>query len=163
MKTLIPSLELPLYMRKILSIPLATLYVSDKNLSIPGIDIGVGDIVSYNLSPKKSIIDGKTLRTKTTTSGRGAGCKAINIRGTVSLNAITMLKIKNIERLFIEGEEDLVLLGASREHAYGTKIAYGQPGAGIVVLKNDPFYTINIIKTFKPVIYEYKICDKKRQ
>ncbi|OYT37937.1 MAG: hypothetical protein B6U89_06580 [Desulfurococcales archaeon ex4484_58] len=155
MKKTIPVLELPYYMRKTLSIPLSTLYISDKH-EIKGlvVDYSVGDIVSRNMRSKYKVVDGKTKRTdiiKKPTSRKYI--TIVNPRGTISLNTRTLLKAYNIHGYFVKGEEDLIVIGIGCERK--TRIVYGQPNIGVVVVDSNPYRMVNIIKTFKPNINVY--------
>ncbi len=108
--------------------------------------ISVGDIVShnlheYNIHPQLTIVDNKFLRTQSVPRAVSVE-NTVNVKnpkGTITEEAILAIK-KALERnqhthIVVEGEEDLLTLIAvmyAPENAY---VIYGQPHAGIVVVK----------------------------
>ncbi len=108
--------------------------------------ISVGDIVShnlheYNINPQLTIIDNKFLRTQSIPRTASVE-KTVNVnnpKGTITEEAILAIKEALEKRqhthIVVEGEEDLLTLIAvtyAPENAY---VVYGQPHAGIVIVK----------------------------
>jgi len=157
----IPVLKLPPIFRKFLSIPLSTLYIPSncKQVRKVASDYSVGDIVSQTIPSKIKFFDGKTRRSvlKKELIREERYESAVNPPGTLALNVFTMLKCNCVSTYFIHGEEDLVPLAVGVEK--GGNIAYGQPDIGVVIIRTDRFYAINLIKVFKPGIVEYAICN----
>ena len=153
MKPRIPVLILPKYLRKSLRIPLSRLYVSRGWITGFKADYTVGDIVSQNNIGAHEIIDGKTLREEIHVTVKGVD--VINPPGSLALNTITMLKCRFCKSYIVHGEEDLVTLGVCREY-FDKKVIYGQPSTGIVLMKSNPYWAINVIKAFKPDIVDYE-------
>jgi len=108
--------------------------------------ISVGDVVSHNLHeysihPQLTIIDNKFLRTKSMPRAASVEktVKVNNPKGTITKEAILAIKEalekKQHTHIVVEGEEDLLTLIAviyAPENAY---VVYGQPHAGIVIVK----------------------------
>lgn len=152
MKISIPVLRMPDNLRSSLRIPLSTLYVSPGQIKNLNAEYCVGDIVAKNQECKYMVIDGKTLReTHVRLEDR---YKVINPPGTLSLNILTSIKNRDLKKLFVMGEEDLIVLGIGKE--YKTTIIYGQPNTGIVIINSNPYWIINVIKAFKPDIVVYE-------
>ncbi|MET1160680.1 MAG: DUF359 domain-containing protein [Thermoprotei archaeon] len=159
----LPVLILPNIFRKNLSIPLSTLYVSPYKGVVKGfrVEFSVGDIVSRNHHSRVKVIDFKTLRKekKRPIPHETGTIYLLNPRGTLSLNAFTMLKAvgSNTGCVIVKGEEDLVVLPIGFE--YNSSIVYGQPNTGVVFLQKgfSRYYAQNIIKLFKPAIIDYAV------
>lgn len=161
-RTQIPVLKIPSFLRKTLSLPQGTLYVSRKGF-VTGISVDacVGDIVSSTLKSKTRILDFKTKRKYITGEERVLRKQiyVINPPGTISLHAYIMLSKLDIlfKDIVVDGEEDLVTLAVIENNRCNT-VAYGQPGVGVVVIRRNRyslFRSKEILKTFKPVMYAY--------
>lgn len=162
LRTRIPVLEIPSFLRKTLSLPQGTLYVSKKGF-VTGIsvDVCVGDIVSSTLKSKTRVLDFKTRREYI--AGKKKFLRkqmyVINPPGTISLLVYNMLSKLDIlfKDIVVDGEEDLVTLAVIENNRCNT-IAYGQPGVGVVIIRKNKyslFRSKEILKTFKPVMYAY--------
>ncbi len=114
--------------------------------------IAVGDQVSItcdklNLIPRASIIDYKIMRKKVSSGQKSIlqnigqiTLHAKNAPGTISLEAWNKVSeavnfIGGTVRLEIDGEEDLLTLAAIFLADTGSKVIYGQPRKGIVVVE----------------------------
>ncbi|MEL9969412.1 MAG: GTP-dependent dephospho-CoA kinase family protein [Metallosphaera sp.] len=105
--------------------------------------ITVGDVVtnlvSLHMTPFLSIIDGKTKRNKTL-DHRETEFRVINEPGILRLSV--MSKIKSIMEnskptsLFVDGEDDMMVIPVIMYGKDGDLIIYGQPNAGAVCLEN---------------------------
>ena len=113
--------------------------------------ITVGDICTINISeeiriPNLSIIDFKTKRNTPLTEEQkivieGIGdkrIKVVNNPGTISDELWEAIKraidSDNSTRIEVEGEEDLASLAAISLSKIGTKVIYGMPDRGMVVV-----------------------------
>jgi len=152
LKTRIPLLELPLFLRKVLKTPLSKLLVSQTTITGLKANYAVGDVVSLNHEAAHKIFDGKTHRH--TLRSIQAFIYIINPPGTLTLNALTLLKCTKCRDFPVDGEEDLLTLAVARE-ARDKTLIYGQPRVGVVILHTNPYWALNIIKVFKPLIAEY--------
>jgi len=152
LKTRIPLLELPLFLRKVLKTPLSKLLVSQTTITGLKADYAVGDVVSLNHEAVYRFFDGKTQRHALRSIQ--APSYIINPPGTIALNAVTLLKCSKCRDFPVDGEEDLLTLAISRE-ARNKTLIYGQPRVGVVILHTNPYWALNIIKVFKPLIAEY--------
>jgi len=148
----LPALQLPTFLRGVLRKPLSRLVVSAGTIRGLKADYAVGDVVSRRHITQYKIFNGKTMRKEF--FSREFRAVLINPASTISLNAFTMLKCMARREYFVEGEEDLLTLAICRE-TVNKHILYGQPGAGVVVLVANPYWAINVIKTFKPIIVDY--------
>jgi len=152
LKVRIPLLELPLFLRSVLKTPLSKLLVSQATITGLKADYAVGDVVSLNHEATHRVFDGKTHRH--TLRAIRASSYIINPPGAIALNALTLLKCGKCRDFPVDGEEDLLTLAVSRE-TRGKTLIYGQPHVGVVVLRTNPYWALNIIKVFKPLIAEY--------
>ncbi|WP_338600938.1 DUF359 domain-containing protein [Sulfolobus tengchongensis] len=106
--------------------------------------ITVGDYVSHileenNVNPFLEIIDGKTKRTikQHNPLSRSKEYKILNEAGVIRLELFDF--IKNILKkdggvIFVDGEEDLLVIPAVLGSDDGDLIIYGQPNSGAVVI-----------------------------
>jgi uncharacterized protein (UPF0218 family) len=148
---ILPVLRLPSSLRRELAIPQGRLVVSRKTIKDLEVDVTVGDIVSKTLKAPLKIIDYKTRRSvREGFKGEGVA-SVINPRGTLSLNSRTITKIHDRGVISVLGEEDLLTLAYALERD-GSRIAYGQPGLGVVILVSDRYRALKVLKTFKPDI-----------
>lgn len=126
--------------------PLGTLYKEVKEAKeLKGRIISVGDAVSYELIkagiyPDIAIVDGKIGREKTELEIKGyESVKTENPAGRVTKELWDTVKKaihKNAPlKIEVKGEEDLAVIPAVMNAPEGTKIVYGQPGEGIVVVE----------------------------
>ncbi len=147
----IPVLRLPFKIRKILSSPQGVLYISRKGI-VKGLKAyyAVGDFVSQTLEYMISIVDYKTRRTKFVKPVlKKPIVQTINPRGTLSINTRTILKQERIGSILVRGEEDLTPIGIALEKQ-GYKIAYGQPGIGVVVITSELVRGRRLLKILEP-------------
>ncbi|MCD6487999.1 MAG: DUF359 domain-containing protein [Desulfurococcales archaeon] len=159
----IPVLLLPKWLRPSLSIPQGTLFIG-KNI-IKGLksDIGVGDIVSSTLKTSVKIIDFRTKRhIKDKYTIKDKYCRSfiiMNPPGTISLSSTTLLTQQDMNKniYIVIGEEDLLVLPLLKNKSW-KKLFYGQPPMGVVRVVRTKYSSkrvLEILKTFKPVIYAY--------
>ncbi|ADI32717.1 DUF359 domain-containing protein [Staphylothermus hellenicus] len=154
-KFIIPVLKPESYLRKILCSPQGTLYIGKYPIKDLEAHILVGDIVSNTLRGNIRIIDYKTRRRINIKSIiKKPLANLVNPRGTMSLMSRTIAKAKKYRTIIVKGEEDLVTLAYALENNE-TSIAYGQPDIGVVIIKNNRFKALRILKTFKPDIVVY--------
>jgi len=116
-----------------------------------GTVIAVGDIVSYNLyeaghQPKLSVIDDRSMREETDDDfrakvrrGYDATVEAENPPGHLTDELVDAVRSalegdKNVQ-IVIDGEEDLAVLPAVQYAEESSKVIYGQPGEGVVVVE----------------------------
>ncbi len=147
----IPVLKLPSKARGILSAPQGTLYISRKRV-VKGLKVyyAVGDYVSQTLEYRIGIVDYKTRRIRYVKPVLMKPIvQTINPRGTLSINTKTILKQGRIGSIVVRGEEDLVPIGIVLEKQ-GYKIAYGQPGIGVVIITSDPIRGRRLLKILQP-------------
>ena len=149
----IPVFILPRRLRKLLSMPQGTLYVSDGIVRDLWVDYAVGDMVSVTLRYNTNVIDYKTRRReKLKPPVNKPSTRIINPPGTLSINSKTMFKARGYRTFIVYGEEDLVPLAISLEREHES-IGYGQPGVGVVVLRTNIIRARRLLKTFKPSLY----------
>jgi len=105
--------------------------------------ISVGDVVTKNLirvgiKPDLIVIDGKSMRTKKE-EFEIEGYEEIRIKnppGTITDELWEAMKrMKQKQKIFIEGEEDLASLPAILFAPSGALIIYGIPGEGIEIIE----------------------------
>ena len=111
--------------------------------------ISVGDVVSknlheYGLHPILSIVDNKSLRIQQWPTLQSAE-KPIyvkNPQGTITKEAIDSIRIalsgKQHVHIVVDGEEDLLTLIAINYAPNGSFVVYGQPQAGVVLVRVEP-------------------------
>lgn len=141
-----PKLAQPLgvlFTRKL--IKSGTLAVSVRE---PGLVITVGDRVAETVAslgrvPDVHIVDGKENR-KIRTPPEVPRVVSIGVKnppGTITAEAMegirNALRGKKPARVMVDGEEDLLVIPVQIFAPVGTRIYYGQPGEGIVMLKVD--------------------------
>jgi uncharacterized protein (UPF0218 family) len=112
----------------------------------PTLVVSVGDRVSRNLheheiNPQLSITDNKSLRRKVQPAFF-QGKKVFRVQnpmGTITDEAVAavaeVLRGKEAAHVMVEGEEDLLTLIAVLYAPEGALVVYGQPYAGVVVVK----------------------------
>lgn len=162
---ILPVLRLPVWLRRTLYVPQGTLFIPETNVIRNYdiyVDFAIGDIVSRTLKASVRIIDGKTRRTKNLLYARKCDIVIINPQGTLSLNSKTLLKEKNINTIFVLGEEDLLGLGVSLEKD-DIILAYGQPRVGFVLVRADTIRARKLLKTFKPDIVVYNKVKENQE
>ncbi len=155
----LPVLKMPNWLREVLSTPLGRIYCSRKTLTSSDIgfaDICVGDIVSENIDSTVKVYDYTTRREVLEKESVEASMYQVyNPRSTISLFSKTVaIQHSVFKNVLVIGEEDLLTLAYALS-SKRVRIAYGQPGAGVVVVDNDRFFKIRVtglLKTFKPDI-----------
>lgn len=127
--------------------------ISGRLLKADGLLVSVGDktterLTSYHLGPDLQIIDGiEGRRPREGLKFEGSADRifhAKNPAGMITKEALTALSnaLKSLEtqpkqvvRVEIEGEEDLLVLPVVAFFPEGTTVTYGQPGEGMVIVK----------------------------
>lgn len=120
--------------------------------------ITVGDYCSLTLPSNIKIFDGKIKREKINPSPpkfTGRTLKCHNPAGTIQANVWPVLKktIENRENLFIEGEEDLLVIPAVLLSEKGTAVVYGLPDKGICLIENS----LEVKKEFKELLKKFEV------
>jgi len=162
----IPILLMPFWLREILSIPQGDL-VSSKKGFVRNVeaDASIGDIVSETVDSPLKVVDAKTKREFIgLKESNRTSFKVFNPRGSVSLNAFSIITHISENKVFVYGEEDLLVLPTLMNPHIQTCV-YGQPNVGIVIVKNTEFTRMRmreILKTFKPVMYAYSPKEMDR-
>ncbi|BCU70698.1 GTP-dependent dephospho-CoA kinase family protein [Stygiolobus caldivivus] len=168
---------LPNNLRNQLAKPYGILFINDHKLfnflGARGSSriITVGDVVtrtllSHNIIPFLPIIDGKTKR-KIEVGEEIISERVVNEAGLIRLSAI--LKIERLLKsetsrgkvLYVEGEEDLLVIPAVIYGRNGDIVLYGQPNAGVVALVIDNFMRKRVLEIFT----KFKVvrCDPKSE
>jgi uncharacterized protein (UPF0218 family) len=101
--------------------------------------ITVGDFCSTNLSSKIKIFDGKIKRRKIK-KVLPYSLKCKNPKGTIQKEVWEIIKkaIKEEKNVFVEGEEDLLVIPSVLLAPKNSLVIYGFPGRGIcVILVNE--------------------------
>ncbi|MFP3197290.1 MAG: DUF359 domain-containing protein [Sulfolobaceae archaeon] len=120
--------------------------------------ITVGDVVTktvldLNLTPFLSLVDGKTRR-KFNIEKRTSMERVKNEAGLIRLSAISKIKeLLEIDSgtskvVYVEGEEDLLVIPIVIFGKDGDIILYGQPYAGAVVLTIDDLIRRRVMEIF---------------
>lgn len=120
--------------------------------------ITVGDVVTktvldLNLTPLLSLVDGKTRR-KFNIEKRTVMERVKNEAGLIRLSAISKIKeLLEIDSgtskvVYVEGEEDLLVIPIVIYGKDGDIILYGQPYAGAVVLTIDDLIRRRVMEIF---------------
>jgi uncharacterized protein (UPF0218 family) len=118
----------------------------------------VGDVVTktvldLNLTPFLSLVDGKTRR-KFNIEKRTSMERVKNEAGLIRLSAISKIKeLLEIDSgtskvVYVEGEEDLLVIPIVIYGKDGDIILYGQPYAGAVVLTIDDLIRRRVMEIF---------------
>lgn len=129
--------------------------ISRKNSRI----ITVGDVVTktvldLNLTPFLSLVDGKTRRKFNTEKRTTVMERVKNEAGLIRLSAISKIKeLLEIDSdaskvVYVEGEEDLLVIPIVIYGKDGDIILYGQPYAGAVVLIIDDLIRRRVMEIF---------------
>ncbi|MEZ0393931.1 MAG: DUF359 domain-containing protein [Desulfurococcaceae archaeon] len=132
-------------------IPQGTLVISRDGRLVRGLvaDFAVGDLVSSTVLSPSKVIDRKLLRKPVPLALPGTNLKVINPRGHVTINSFTFAGVRGV--LEVVGEEDLLVLPVALKNE-GATIAYGQPGAGVVILRASSLRARRLLKIYKPCI-----------
>jgi len=115
--------------------------------------ITVGDYCSLNLPSDVKIFDGKIKRKKIKTILKfSLSCR--NLPGTIQREVWSVIKkaIKNKESVFIDGEEDLLVIPCVLLAEKNTAVIYGFPGKGICLVEVSPEEK----KRFKELLQKFK-------
>ncbi|MDT7876065.1 MAG: DUF359 domain-containing protein [Sulfolobaceae archaeon] len=156
---------LPNELRQLLIKPYGFLFTNEDLLIryIKGVNsriISVGDVVTvtlfkHGIKPFIAFVDGKTKRV-IKISSNSYSITLLNEPGLIRLSA--MSKIKELlssnshNVVFVEGEEDLLVIPVILYSNNGDIIVYGQPNAGIVMIRNNALikeYVEDLFKRFK--------------
>ncbi len=152
----IPVLRMQYWVRRVLSTPLDTLYVSHgrpvSSSDVGSMDVCVGDIVSDTMDCRVRVYDYATRRKVLCTRETSGEYIVYNPRSTISIGSRNLLYTSHRD-IAVIGEEDLLTLLYTRSKY--KSIVYGQPGVGVVVVYNDKYFktwVTKLLKTFKPDI-----------
>ena len=115
--------------------------------------ITVGDYCSLALKSDVKIFDGKIKRKKIKNL-LDFSLKCLNPPGTIQGKVWSLIKkaIKDNENIFVEGEEDLLVIPCVLLSKKNTAVVYGFPGKGICVIVVSP----KIKKIFKELLQKFK-------
>lgn len=128
--------------------------------------ISVGDEVSENLlkrnfAPKLCIYDKKNKRNpfdpENTEKFKAVQFKAENPQGTITGKSVEIIKeaLKSDHaKIFVEGEEDLLVIPAINLAPIGSVVIYGQPNEGVVYVEVDELIKErmkNLIEKFEEI------------
>lgn len=119
-----------------------------KNIDAQNIIITVGDVVSLTLRkngviPRLSVYDGRTERRTMTEFATlvdelGEGrIEVTNVAGTVTcgmFDAVRNALSQKIGLIHVDGEEDMAVIPCILLSPEGTRIIYGQPGEGMMLI-----------------------------
>lgn len=131
------------------TIPKLKEYLSPKNFILVGVgDVTAQTLVTNDMNPDIIITDGKTKRKKLDNwlkydnfDEMRARCPAaeITVEAWNTINeAINSVEMKNESvHILIDGEEDLLVLPLIVELPLESKIVYGQPNQGAVIIEVD--------------------------
>ncbi len=120
--------------------------------------ITVGDYCSLVLPSDIKIFDGKIKRVRVKKLPKFS-LRFINPPGTIQKKAWPVIKkaIKNKENIFIDGEEDLLVIPAVLLSGKNTAVIYGFPGKGVCLIEVSP----RVKKTFKELLKKFSSkCDR---
>jgi len=115
--------------------------------------ITVGDYCSLSLPSNIKIFDGKIKRERIKIPLRfSLSCQ--NLPGTIQKEVWPILKkaIKNNQSIFIDGEEDLLVIPCVLLAEKNTAVIYGFPGKGICLVEVSPEEK----KRFKELLQKFK-------
>lgn len=118
--------------------------------------ITVGDYCSLYLPSDIKIFDGKVKRKKIKKFlPFSLTCK--NPKGTIQAKCWPIIKkaIKEKKNVFVEGEEDLLVIPCGLLAEKNTAIIYGLPGKGICIVKNS----LRTKKIFKELLKQFKLTN----
>jgi len=115
--------------------------------------ITVGDYCSLTLPSDIKIFDGKIKRVKIKKLPKFSLCCS-NPPGTIQKEVWKVLKkaIKNQENIFVDGEEDLLVIPAVLLSANKTAVVYGFPDKGICLIEVSP----KIKRDLKELLKKFK-------
>lgn len=118
--------------------------------------ITVGDYCSLALPSDIKIFDGKIKRRKIKKSLKFS-LSCANPPGTVQKKVWPVLKkaIKNNKNVFIEGEEDLLVIPCVLLSEKNTAVVYGFPEKGICLIEVSP----QIKKVFKKLLKKFYLAN----
>ena len=111
--------------------------------------ITVGDrttekMIDFDLVPSLQIIDGKEQRQKRKLPKSDCATKLTvdNPAGQITPQSVDMIKsafsLKNPVRLYVNGEEDLLVLPVCIHAPENAVVLYGQPNEGLVIVQITP-------------------------
>jgi uncharacterized protein (UPF0218 family) len=119
--------------------------------------ITVGDYCSLTLPSDVKIFDGKIKRRKIRKLPKFSfSCQ--NPAGTIQKEVWPIIKkaIENNENVFVEGEEDLLVIPSVLLSEKGTAVVYGFPDKGVCLIEVSP----QIKKIFKELLKKFKLTSK---
>jgi uncharacterized protein (UPF0218 family) len=120
--------------------------------------ITVGDYCSLTLPSDIKIFDGKIKRKKVRKLPKFS-LYCSNPPGTIQRGVWPVIRkaIKNKENVFIEGEEDLLVIPAVLLSEKNTAVIYGFPDKGVCLIEVSP----RIKKTFKELLKKFSLKRDK--
>jgi len=118
--------------------------------------ITVGDYCSFNLSSDIKIFDGKIKRKKIKIPlkwGADFSLNCSNPPSTIQKEVWPIIKkaIKENKNVFVEGEEDLLVIPSVLLSEKNSVVVYGFPGKGICLIEVSP----KIKKVFKEILKKF--------
>jgi uncharacterized protein (UPF0218 family) len=119
--------------------------------------ITVGDYCSVNLSSDVKIFDGRVKRKKIKKI-LPCSLKVKNPRGTIQKEVWKIIKkaIKENKNVFVEGEEDLLVIPAVLLAPKNSLVVYGFPRKGICAIKVDQ----KMKKKIKKLLKLFSKCER---
>jgi len=119
--------------------------------------ITVGDYCSLTLPSDIKIFDGKIKRKEINPPSKfgGGALKCVNPPGTIQKEVWPILKkaIKNNKNVFVNGEEDLLVIPSVLSAKRGIAVVYGFPGKGVCLIKVTP----EIKNVFKELLKKFQV------
>ena len=122
--------------------------------------ITVGDYCSFALPSDIKIFDGKIKRLKVKKLPKfSLSCQ--NPAGTIQKEVWPVIKraIKNKENIFVDGEEDLLVIPSVLLSEKNTAVIYGFPEKGVCLIEVSP----KIKRVFKKLLNKFKSSSKGGQ
>jgi len=121
--------------------------------------ITVGDYCSLTLPSDIKIFDGRIKRKKINPppSFGGGLLRCSNPRGTIQKEVWQIIKksLKENKNVFVEGEEDLLVIPFVLLSEKNTAVVYGFPKKGVCLIEVSPL----IKKDFKELLNKFKILN----
>ncbi|NHK29928.1 MAG: DUF359 domain-containing protein [Asgard group archaeon] len=170
---------LPINMREELKIPLGELITIEPTKTLiklvdeeqPPLVVFVGDYcvhqaIEHNFIPNLSIIDGRNLREPfdEISIENAKIVNSINPQATITIDTWKIIRelfselLENKEKqpiiLYIDGEEDLLVLPVVLELPENSFVVYGQPHEGIVLLNVTPNVKLKCKKLIERMMVE---------
>lgn len=119
-------------------------YLSENSYIITVGDRTTEKMIDYDLIPSLQIIDGKEKREKREPPklDNAVQLTVDNPAAEITISSISMIKkaftLQSPVRLFVNGEEDLLVLPACLYAPENAVVLYGQPNQGLVIVQITP-------------------------